>query len=111
MAFIQLTTRLKDGIASKQKVEYDVSEPLQTLPHNVHEFLSEVVDNPSKYIQGCWTALAHTIWQQDTNGDLRGEEAKLMLYQTPPQQPQPQHESIGIPTWYPQSDSVGGGDG
>jgi hypothetical protein len=53
MAFIWLTTWLKDKIASKQKVGYDASEPLQTLPHNVHEFLSEAVNIPSEYVEGC----------------------------------------------------------
>lgn len=77
MAFIRLATQLKDEIASKQKVGYDVSEPPHTLPHNVHEFLSEAIDIPSEYVQGCWTAFAHTIWQRDTNGDSRGEDAKL----------------------------------
>jgi hypothetical protein len=77
MAFVRLATRLKDEILSKQKAKHDPGQPPQTLPENVSEFLSNAVEILPEYVQGCWTAFAHTIWQRDVNGDSRGEDAKL----------------------------------
>ena len=77
MAFVRLATQLKDEILSKQKATHDPSQPPQTLPRNVSEFLSNAVKIPPKHVQGCWTAFTHTIWQWDVNGDSRGKDAKL----------------------------------
>ena len=77
MAFVRLATWLKDEILSKQKATHDPSQPPETLPENINKFLSNVVNIPSEYVQGCWAAFADTIWQRDVNGDSRGEDAKL----------------------------------
>lgn len=77
MTFVRLATRLKDEIISKQKAGHSPSDPPDSLPENVHEFLGNAVDIPTEYVQGCWTAFKQTVWQRDVNGDSRGEDAKL----------------------------------
>ena len=58
----------------------DPSQPLQILPENINEFLSNAVKIPPKYVQGCWTTFVYTIWQQDANRDSRGEDANLFRW-------------------------------
>jgi hypothetical protein len=77
MAFVRLATRLKDEIVSRQKAGYEPTEPPDSLPENVQEFMGKAVDIPAEYVWGCWTAFRRTIWQRDGNGDSRGEDAKL----------------------------------
>ena len=54
MAFIWVTTRLKDKILSKQKADHDPNSPPNSLPANVRDFLGHTVNIPDKNMQGCW---------------------------------------------------------
>jgi hypothetical protein len=77
IAFIRLTTRLKDEILSKQTPGHDPSQPPDTLPPNIGDFLGHAVHIPAEYVDGCWHAFKRTVWQRNMNADSAGEDAKL----------------------------------
>jgi hypothetical protein len=64
MKFIQLASRLKRDILHSQRFDFPLTEIPSCLPPHISAFLASAVGISGPFVEACWTAFKHTIWDR-----------------------------------------------
>ena len=80
LQFIRLADSLKRDILFGQKPSHNPENPPETLPDNVHSFLSSALGYPDLYIGGLWTAFRSTIWDLDHHPKVQADADRKLFY-------------------------------